>query len=274
MKIVRSLTLKLICSYLLIILISFGFVAVFLEKNLENNMLREIKASLVNQAGLLADQISPGSLIKEDIRRLENFVMKQRVPAGCRITIVSNQGKVLADSEKRPEQIPGAESHAGRPAIRAALSGQIGIETRYSLTMRKNMLYVAIPLKDKDKIAGAVRLSVPLTQVEKNLVITRKTVVEGALVALGLVFFLGVYFITRTIRPIKHMIQVSRELSAGDFSRRVIPVSHDEIRDLALTLNAMAQHIEDTIKELNTRNQQLAAIFHSMSEGVVLTDKG
>ncbi len=273
MKIIRSLTFKLVLSCLFIILISFGFVAVFLERNLEENMQEEIKTLLVSQAGLLANQLLPRSLIHEDVRRLEDFVVQQSAQAGCRITVVSKQGKVLADSEKRVKQIAEMESHFDRPEIRSALSGAIGVEARYSLTLKKNMLYVAVPLKDQEQVLGAVRLAVPLTQVERNLNITRKTVVSGGLIALGLVFFLGLYFITRTIRPINHMIQVSRRLSEGDFSCRVIPVSHDEISELALTLNTMAQHIEDKIKELNTRNQQLAAIFNSMGEGVVVTDK-
>ncbi len=274
MKIIPSLTLKLILSYLLIILISFGFVAVFLERNLEKDMLQERKAFLIHHAALLSNQIPRRNFVLEDVRWLENFVVQQSAQSGCRITLVSKTGKVLADSEKRPKQLSGMDSHANRPEIRFALSGGTGVEARYSLTLKKNMLYVAVPFQDGAGILGVVRLSLPLTQVENTVVLIRKTVVSGGLIALGLVLILGLYFITRTIRPIKQMIQVSQKISDGDFSSRVIPMSHDEIRDLALTLNTMAQHIEDKIKELNTRNQQLAAIFHSMGEGVVVTDKG
>jgi len=274
MKIIPSLTLKLILSYLLIILFSFGFVAVFLERNLEKDMLQERKVFLVHHAALFSNQISRRNFVLEDPRWLENFVVQQSAQSGCRITLVSKQGKVLADSEKRPEQLPGMDSHANRPEIRTALSGGTGVEARYSLTSKKNMLYVAVPFQAGDGVLGVVRLSLPLTQVENTVVLIRKTVVSGGLIALGLVLILGLYFITRTIRPIKQMIQVSQKISDGDFSSRVIPMSHDEIRDLALTLNTMAQHIEDKIKELNTRNQELAAIFNSMGEGVVVTDKG
>jgi len=274
MKIVRSLTSKLTFSYLLIILLSFGFVAIFLEKNLEDNALREIQSALVTQASLISNQILPESLAVEDISGLGNLVAQLKSKTHCRITIVSRQGKVLADSQERPEQILGMENHANRPEIQAALAGHTGIETRYSLTLKKNMLYVALPLLDHGKVLGALRLSLSLTQVEDMLGTIRKIVVVGVLIALGLVFILGVFFITKTIRPIKNMIQVSRKLADGDFSRRIIPHSQDEIGELAQTLNAMAQHIEDKTREVHARNQQLAAMFYSMIEGVVVTDKG
>ncbi|HSV43667.1 MAG TPA: ATP-binding protein [Candidatus Bathyarchaeia archaeon] len=268
MKIVRSLTLKLLLSYLFIILVSFGFVAFFLEKNLEENALQEIKSTLVAHASSLSNQITPQSVVHEDIPRLEHLVAQLKDKGDCRITIVSSRGKVLADSQERRQM----ENHASRPEIRAALAGKIGIETRYSATLKKKMLYVALPLRDHGSIVGAVRLSLLLTQVEKMLGTTRKTVAVGILIAFGLAFVLGLYFITRTIRPIKQIIQVSRKWSQGDYSRRIIPTSHDEVAELARTLNNVAQYTEHKIKEANTRNQQWAAIFYSMVEGVIVTD--
>ncbi len=272
MKIVRSLTFKLLVSYLFIILISFGFVAVFLQKDFEKNTFQKIKSSLVTQAKLISNQIPSGSLVSEDIPRLEHLVVQLADETQGRITIVSSQGKVLADSQEVLEQIKAMENHASRPEIRSALAGKTGVETRYSGTLKKQMLYVALPIMDHDRVIGAVRVSLSLAQVEEMFGTIRRTVVTGVLIALGLVFFLGLYFITRTVRPIKQIIQVSRKLAEGDYSRRVIPASHDEIAELAQTLNQVAQYTEDKIREVNARNQQWAAIFYSMVEGVIVTD--
>ncbi|HRZ39818.1 MAG TPA: ATP-binding protein [Candidatus Omnitrophota bacterium] len=273
MKTVRSLTLKLTLSYLLIIFISFGFVAFFLEKNFEKNAMQEIKASLMTQAGLIADQISAESLIREDIPRLAALVDRLKDRTDCRITIVSSQGRVLADSQETPAQIGQMENHAKRPEIRAALSGSTGAEVRYSVTLKKDMLYVALPLRGHGEIIGAVRLALIPTQVEKILGTARKTIAAGVLVAFCLALVLGVYFIARAVRPIKRMIQVSRKLSGGDYSRRIISTSQDEIAELASTLNTMAQRTEEKTKEADARNQQLEAVFHGMVEGVVVIDR-
>ncbi|MFZ2356786.1 MAG: ATP-binding protein [Candidatus Omnitrophota bacterium] len=100
-----------------------------------------------------------------------------------------------------------------------------------------------------------------------------KTVLLGLIFALAIAFVLGSIIAAQTIRPIKRMIQVSRKFSEGDFSRRVLQTSKDEIGELATTLNKMAQGLEDKVREIKAQNQKLTAIFNSMIEGIIVVDK-
>jgi len=268
-----SFKLKLIFSYIFVILVSFGFIALFLDNNLEENSNRNIQSSLITQANLIEGQIAPERLRQEDIPYLESLVKTLSLKTRCRITIINNKGMVLADSEKSQEEIPQMENHLYRPEVKVALAGSIGIDTRYSSTLKIDMLYVALPIKDKTGIPGILRLSLPLESVQKTLFATRKIVIIGLLFALVFAFILGSIVAGRTIKPINRMIQISRRFSKGDFSRRIIQVSEDEIGELAATLNKMAQDIEDKIKEVKTQNQKLAAIFNSMIEGIIVVDK-
>jgi len=268
-----SFKLKLIFSYIFVILVSFGFIAFFLDKNLERNSLRNIETSLINQAYLVENQISAENLKKEDTAFLEPLITALSGKIKCRITVINDLGKVLADSEKSQEEIPGMENHLYRPEIKMALANGIGINTRYSSTLKIDMLYAALPLKENKEIIGVVRLALPLESVEKTLNETRRTVLLGLIVALALAFVLGSIVAAQAIRPINRMIHVSRKFSEGDFSRRVLQSSKDEIGELAATLNKMAQDIENKIREIKTQNQELAAIFNSMIEGVIVIDK-
>jgi len=262
--------LKLILSYVFVILVSFGFVGIFLDKNLEKNSLRNIETSLINQAKLIENQIFPESIRKEDAPYLEKLARVSSLKTKCRITIIDTRGKVLADSEKSQEDM---ENHLNRPEVQAALKGGIGSDTRYSSTLKIDMLYVALPLKDKNTTIGVLRLALTLEGVQKTLLAIRKTVLLGLLFALGFAFVLGSVLASRATRPINKMIQVSRKFSEGDFSRRIIQSSQDEIGELAVTLNKMAQDIENKIKEIENQSQKLAAIFNSMIEGVIVIDK-
>ncbi|MDP3787142.1 MAG: ATP-binding protein [Candidatus Omnitrophota bacterium] len=102
---------------------------------------------------------------------------------------------------------------------------------------------------------------------------TTEPVFIGLILALFFAFIVGSMAASMMINPINRMIDVSRKYSEGDFSRRIIHSSKDEIGELAGTLNKMAQDIEDKIKGVRTQNQQLAAIFNSMIEGVIVVDK-
>jgi two-component system phosphate regulon sensor histidine kinase PhoR len=264
---------KLIFSYCFVILVSFSFIAFFLDKNLEENSLQNIQASLIAQAKLIEVQIPSESLKQEDVASLEELVRVLSPKAKCRITIINTKGKVLADSEKSQEDVLRMENHLYRPEVKTALGGSIGSDTRYSSTLKIDMLYVALPIREGNTTLGVLRLALTLEGAQKTLSAIRKTVLLGLFFALGLALVLGSIVARQTIKPIKRMIQVSRKFSGGDFSRRILRPSRDEIGELAVTLNNMAQEIENKIKEIKTQNQKLSAIFNSMIEGVIVIAK-
>ncbi|MDD4955260.1 MAG: ATP-binding protein [Candidatus Omnitrophica bacterium] len=270
---IKNFKLKLLLSYLFVILISFGFMAFFLDKNLEENSLQNIKSSLIAQGLLIENQISQDSLQKADVASLEPLAKSLALKAKCRITIIDTQGKVLADSDKQEIEISVMENHLTRPEVKMALNGSIGIDTRYSPTLKINMFYIALPLKEKNKITGVLRLALTLESVQETLFAIRKTVFLGLLFALVLAFILGSIVANMVVGPINRMIQMSRKFSEGDFSRRVTGFANDEIGELAVTLNQMAEDIENKIREIKTQNQKFSAIFNSMIEGVIITDK-
>jgi two-component system phosphate regulon sensor histidine kinase PhoR len=270
---IKSFKLKLILSYVFVILVSFGFIGLFLDRNLEENSLQNIQSSLIAQAKLIEVQISAESLKQDDVASLERLVKALSPKTKCRITIINAKGKVLADSEKSLEDVLLMENHLYREEVKIALSGSIGSDTRYSPTLKIDMLYVALPLEAGNTISGVLRLALPLESVKNTLFAIRKTVLFGLLFALGLVLVLGSIVAQRTVDPINRMIHVSRKFSEGDFSRRVMQSSKDEIGELAVTLNKMAETIENKIKEIKAQNQKLSAIFNSMVEGVIVVDK-
>ncbi len=273
MFIAMSFRTKLILSYILVVFVSFGAVAFFLIKNLEERSLNAIKSSLTIQASLIAPQISVQSAAQIDADSLQNFITTTGKKAKCRITVIDTSGKVAADSERSSEELAQMDSHIGRPEIRTALSGGTGINIRRSPTLKIDMLYVAVPLHERGAITGVVRLALPLESVEKTLSSIKNTVFLGLLFAIAFSILLGLFLASETIKPINRMIHISRKFSEGDFGRRIIEVSHDEIGELAQTLNTMAQDIEDKIKEVKAQNQRFEAIFSSMVEGVLVVDR-
>ncbi len=268
----NSFKLRLTLSYIIIVFVSFGLVALFLDRNLEDSSLQDIKSSLIKQAYLIENQITAKDIRNENIVFLESLVRNLSPKIKCRISIISDQGRVLADSEKAVEDIANMENHSDRPEVKTAFAGRVGLDTRYSSTLKIDMLYAALPIKDKGEVIGVLRLAMPLISVQRLLLIVRKTVFLGLLCALALAIILGSFFTARAINPINKIIFVSRKFAKGDFGCRINISSNDEIGELASTLNQMAQDIEAKIKEVSKQHQHLAAIFNSMIEGVIVID--
>lgn len=270
---IRSLKLKLILSYVFVIVFTFGLVAFFLDKNLEENSLRDLKFSLVNQAQLIESQLPFKPIIQAEIPVLETLVKDLSSRIKSRITIVDIKGQVLADSQKSLQDISDMENHFARPEIKSALAGIVAEDIRYSSTLKINMLYVAVPIKSKESIIGVIRLALPLVNVEKMLEGIRNAIIFSIIFALFLAFVLGSLITSGIIKPVNKIIRVSRKFSAGDFTHKIYLDSKDEIGELADTLNKMAYDIEEKIKDVSSQSQQLKAIFNSMIEGVMLTDR-
>jgi len=264
---------KLIISYFSLVFISLGFIAFFLDRNLEEKSLQEIKSSLAREASLVEDSISsvPSSLVSPAY--LDKLSKGLSAKIGSRITVIDAYGKVLADSEVPFRDVGNMENHANRPEVVTASRGGIGKEIRYSSTLKVDMLYLAVPLRLAGAAPGVLRLALPLTSVQKVLFAVRRTIIIGLVFTLGLAFVLASVLSKALIRPVNRIISVSSRFAQGDFSRRIFQGSNDEIGRLAATLNKMAQDIEEKIREVATKNQHLEAIFNSMIEGVIVTDE-
>ena len=44
------------------------------------------------------------------------------------------------------------DNHADRPEFQAAMQGRVGISTRFSFTLGHNMMYVAVPWRNRYRI--------------------------------------------------------------------------------------------------------------------------
>lgn len=98
--------------------------------------------------------------------------------------------------------------------------------------------------------------------------------------ALGLAFVLSYLLTRRVLRPLSQMAAVTGEVAAGNFAARVAVVSRDEVGDLALAFNRMADSLEkleqlrktmvaDVSHELRTPLTNLRGYLEALNDGVL-----
>jgi two-component system phosphate regulon sensor histidine kinase PhoR len=173
----KRLLWQLYPTYLLITILSLGAATWFASRTLKQFYLEERATDLEARARLFETQIlahlSP--LNTDAIAQLCRRIGEQ---VTTRVTVILPLGEVICDSEKDPETM---DSHVDRPEIREALRGRVGISTRYSRTLGKDMMYVGIPLKEDSDIIGVLRTSVPLTSIDEALRSIEIKIVVGGL---------------------------------------------------------------------------------------------
>lgn len=271
MKIKLHWKLTFIFCFVVILAISAGYFYLdsHLESYVESNLENNIKHQLVLGKELLETNLKD----KTNPIDLQELVLNMGNALGLRVTIIALDGKVLGDADLTREQLPTVENHANRPEVKEALSGGLGVSKRFSYTVNKYMLYTAIPF-GKEKTEGILRFSVPLHDIEilqaRMHRVVGVSIVGILLLSLGLTFLVSVF----VSRPLTEMSAIAKSMAQGDFSKKVAIIhTHDEIGELAQSLNLMSEEIKDKIGKVDSERAKLDLILSSMFEGVIVTDE-
>ena len=93
--------------------------------------------------------------------RVARLVRDAAARADERVVAVNRRGRVIADSAGTATT-GAAWATAERPELRAALlGGRIDVRRRHSATLGEELLLVTVPVVDRERVAGAVRTSLP-----------------------------------------------------------------------------------------------------------------
>lgn len=242
--------------------------------SIRHSVNERIERSLVTQARLTAELLSrqrPSSRAELDA---EADTLGRLAEA--RVTFIAPNGTVVGDSEVPAGTLSAVDNHADRPEVRAARADGIGVARRYSDTVDADMLYVAVvvpnsPLPD----VSIVRLALPLTEVGQQLAVVRRAAVAAALTGLGVALALAWITSALLARRMRTIADGARRYASGDLTRPVRDRGTDEI-------GAVARVLDDTVREVGRRAEELAAdrarmeaILGGMIEGVlVVNDQG
>lgn len=262
---------NLIVTYLLLVTAIVSVAGLYLLSSLKRASIDHLKASLQAQADLMGYEVTP-PLLADDATHLQELAQRLAAQVKVRVTVIAPDGRVMADSEQTPEQVARMDNHLGRPEIRASLAERVGSAIRRSDTTGLEMLYLAVPLRHHNTLAGFLRLAMPPSEVRRAVATIRHTLLVGAVLALATAALLGFLFTRHVTRPIAEMTSLARRMAEGDFSRRLPVISRDEIGQLGDTMNLMAKRLQDRLAELEEERTKGAAILDSMVEGVLAVD--
>jgi len=265
----RSIFFKVFGGYILIILAFAVLVLVLSSRAIKTFYLDTLSHHLEDLGRSLKFKAVP--LLEEGrIGELDTFVKEFGKGISTRITIVDQEGVVLADSDEDPEIM---ENHKFRPEIYRALAGHKGQAIRFSDTVQADMVYVGLPIEMNGQIAGALRVSLYLKDINRLFSSLRTNIwrIVGLITLLSL---LGAFIFARSLsRPMKELRHASQRIASGDFEAKVLLKSRDELRELAESFNHMSEQIKDLFTQLSRQKEELNSVLSSMEEGLIALDK-
>jgi two-component system phosphate regulon sensor histidine kinase PhoR len=231
---------------------------------LRDNMARELKVIMaMGDWSKTGDDASLIAYYTAEVKKLKES-------AGSRVTFIREDGKVLGDSDEDPNKM---DNHHDRPEIADARQNGIGEAIRYSNTLKRNMLYVALPLREPGAIPGYLRLAMSLEDVEATLRQLWSFLIAG-LAALFIIAGLVSYRIAQGMtRPIEKITRVAQQITNMNYKARVNVRKKDEVGQLGLAINRMADSLQLQMNRITENESRLKSVLENMSSGVMMIDR-
>ena len=264
----KRLLWQLYPSYLLITLISLLAVTWYGSSFLKRFFLDQTTADLEARARLFEKQIVE-YLDPLDIKAVDELCKKIGKHASTRFTVILATGKVAGDSEEDPAIM---DSHVDRPEFIGALTGSSGTSTRYSRTLKKNMMYVAVCAKKDTHTLAVIRTAIPIDAIDDALKNIRVKIAIGGLIIAVFAAILSLLASRRIIRPIEEIKRWAESIASGEFQFRPPVAESEEFESLVNAMNRMAIELNERIATITRQRNEIEAVLSSMVEAVILVD--
>ena len=225
-----------------------NFLAIFVGTLLISSLVSYLSiknAAIDEQKDHLKKQITLLQMQLPFVQDLDLFAAEIHDKSGLRVTIISEEGTVLAESNEDKMEM---DNHRGRPEIMDAAISEYGYVIRYSDTIKIDFVYVSKQVVYNDKVIF-FRLAVSLDRVmhEFYALWTRIALVFSIFIIIGLLI---AYNISKKIRyDIQQITDYLREVSEKNYKAIIKPEFFSEFLYIALTLKNLA-------KKLNNRDRQ------------------
>ena len=223
----KKLSTRIMLGYIYTTLTLVVLIIFFSFQTIKNNYYQSSIKELItiNKSLQLLLQKSLDTNLSENITKniyseynFNQYVTKIGNHINTRITIIDLNGKVIADSKENPLRM---DNHLNRPEIYSAINGHKGQDTRFSKTLNKEMLYVALPIynynaDNKIKI-GVLRTSFLLKDVDNLLVDLTLEITKISFFVILFSLILVLIFTKKIVKPLNQLSFASRKIASGNF---------------------------------------------------------
>jgi two-component system phosphate regulon sensor histidine kinase PhoR len=271
---VSRIQLKIIGALSALVVTVVFVTGLLAERGLREQVREDTERSLAESARLVRLLVAGIPFEPEHARALLDVAGEAAEVTHARVTLIAASGRVLADSEVPEAEISGLDDHSTRPEVREALAGRVGRSTRFSRSVKRTLVYVAVPgpRSGSNASPGVIRLSLGLDRADAAVADLRGELVAAG--ALGLVAALGLAFALSlvTLRPIRELANVVSDIAAGQLGRQLHWGADDERGAIARAINRMAQQMRQQLAAAESERAQLDSVLASMVEGVLVVD--
>ena len=259
-------------GYVVVALIGTFLFAASLVGETDQQVEDRANKALYVTAELLKVPISP-ALLNLNYQVIRDTTDSTSTMTGFRITVIDNNGVVVADSHENPFSM---DNHLRRPEIQLADGSGEGRAQRYSFTLQEDFRYLAIPLAIQNSAenneVGFVRVAISTSDLNADIAQARALLIRNSAIATFFILLLSFYLAARQAAKVAELTSVAEEISKGNFERRIPVANTLGLKKMAEAINQMARSSARSVTEITADRNRLSTIFTCMVEGVIDVD--
>ena len=275
----RSIHVKFVIIYVLLLLVAMQIIGVYFVKQLEETLRTNFQTSLKARVNLLAYNVveeiqkqrtADDPTLEEDIRKvLKDFsavdISEVRV-------IDARSLKILGTSS------PGNQGLVGSRTTELRIKQSIILEEDQSSILidpqtGHRLWVLSTPIKSGKKVIGAIYVVAKIENVFEQMKTINRIFATGTAIALSITAVLGILLAQTITRPIADMKKQALAMTKGNFSRKVKVYDFDEIGTLAITFNNLTKKLQEAQAMTEGERRKLSSVLSYMTDGVIATDR-
>ncbi|KML40610.1 histidine kinase [Cytobacillus firmus] len=275
----RSIHLKFVIIYVLLILVAMQIIGVYFVRQLESTLQENFKDAIQERVNLLSyyveeqmtkvrlpDEEAPSQ--EEDIRRLLSDYNSADI---SEVRVVDESLKILGTSDPDNQGVVGGRSTDN--LIKMAIATKQPV-TEDLVDQGQRIWVLVTPIKNNNgEVNGAIYLVAKIENIYEQMREINNIFTSGIAIALAITAILGILLAQTVTRPISDMRKQALAMAKGNFSRKVKVYGYDEIGQLAITFNSLTKKLQEAHATTEGERRKLSSVLSYMTDGVIATDR-
>ncbi|MDT2796562.1 cell wall metabolism sensor histidine kinase WalK [Enterococcus cecorum] len=271
----QSVNFKIALTFILILLISIEIIGAYFIRGLEKSIVDNFTKGMDTQVAALANTLSSeldrdqadDETIQANIQRLlDNSSTSEMIE----MRVVDEKGIVLATTDVSGKSAIGKKNDYQELDDFTIKSMKVADKDT-----RSRVLINVHPIQSitGDTVLGALYVKSDIEDQYQQIKNIAVIFVTASLLAVGISMVVAILIAHSITQPIGEMREQALRIARGDYSRKVTVHGKDELGQLALTFNQLAEQIEETQDAMESERNRLNSVLSHMSDGVVATDR-
>lgn len=273
----RSIHVKFVLIYVLLILIAMQIIGLYFIRELESTSKANFIASVDDRMSLVEFSVRE-ELLKErseDDPTVE--VSLNNVLSGFdsqdinEISVIDSHSRILATSVLDNRSMVGQRSL--EDVVKRTITS--GSPSEYTIYVDGNtrIMVHTMPVKAGEEVIGAIYLEANIEKMFKQIEEINQILAGGTAVSVTITVILGIFIAQTMTRPISDMRRQAQEMAKGNFSRKVHVYGDDEIGQLAVAFNHLTNRLQESQELTEGERRKLTSVLENMTDGVISTDR-